>query len=63
MYADDLRTRYGGMMSLADVGEELGLGDKPTRKWLEGITAIDINGRKRYRVMDVAGKLYRNTEI
>lgn len=55
----ELRKRYGGMMSSADVGEELGRMDaKSVRKWLSGITGINVNGRLRFRVADIAAREY-----
>lgn len=60
---NELRKRYGGMMSSADVGEELGRVDpKTVRKWLSGITGINVNGRLRFRVADIAAREYECRE-
>ena len=48
----ELRKRYGGMMSSADVSEELGRVDpKTVRKWLSGIVGVNVNGRLRFRAI------------
>ena len=60
---DELRSRYGGMMTAAEVGRELGISDHTTyEKWLADVKFVRVNNRKRWRVADVAGKIYRNTE-
>ena len=60
--AEELRERYGGMMTASDVMRELGLNhDAPTTRWLEGVPAVIVNNRKRYRVSDIASKIYRES--
>ena len=60
----ELRKRYGGMMSSADVGEELGRMDpKSVRKWLSGLTGVNVNGRLRFRVADIAAREYECREV
>ena len=57
---EDLRERHGGAMTALDVGRELGLSKYTSyNAWLSDVPSIDVNGRKRYRVRDVAEKLYR----
>ena len=52
---DELRMSYGGMMTMADVGNELGIHNRDSIKdFLNGTPAYDINGRKRWRTRDVA---------
>lgn len=59
----ELRKLYGGMMSSADVGEELGrLDPKTVRKWLVGIEGVNVNGRLRFRVADIAEREYQCRE-
>ena len=59
--AQELRELYGGCMTMKDVADELGVKHKnPTKKWLADISATVINGRKRWRVVDVAKKLYES---
>ena len=57
---DDLRKRYGGMMTAAAVGRELGLTIHQYTIWLRDVNFVMVNGRKRYRVAAVAEKLYRS---
>jgi hypothetical protein len=60
---NELRKLYGGMMSAADAGEELGRVDpKTVRKWLSGISGVNVNGRLRYRVADIAAHEYHCRE-
>lgn len=56
---DELRSLYGGMMTIADVSEELGrVHFKTAQKWLSGLPAVSVNGRLRFRVADVAERMY-----
>lgn len=62
--AEDLRDRYGGMMTASDVMRELGFKhDAPTTKWLSDVPAVKINNRKKWRVNDVAAKLHRESVL
>lgn len=55
---EDIRSRYGGMLTLADVAREIGVTDrKAAQHFLRDVAAYEINGRKRYRVPDVARKI------
>lgn len=57
--ADDLRKKYGGMMTARDVGREIGVTHADSYvKYLKDVPAVIVNNRKRYRVMDVAKKIY-----
>lgn len=61
---EELRKLYGGMMSSADVAEELGRMDpKSVRKWLSGIAGVNVNGRLRFRVADIAERMYQCREV
>lgn len=57
---DELRNRYGGMMTAAAVGRELGLSIQQYTVWLRDVNFVMVNGRRRYRVAAVAEKLYRS---
>lgn len=58
----ELRDRYGGMMTAAAVGRELGLTHQYTYvAWLKDVPYVNVNGRKRYRCADVAEKIYMST--
>ena len=60
---NELRERYGGMMTALDVGRELGLRHHSAyNAWLESVPATIVNGLKRYRVAVVAEKIYKSTE-
>ena len=56
---EELRKRYGGMMSAAAVGRELGLNRAPGyTRWLDGLPYNEVNGRKKWTVRVVAQKIY-----
>ena len=56
---EELRTRYGGMMSAAAVGRELGLCKAPSyTRWLDGLPYNEVNGRKKWSVRDIARKIF-----
>lgn len=60
----ELRKLYGGMMTGADVAEELGRVDpKTARTWLKGLEGINVNGRLRFRVADIAEREYQCREV
>lgn len=57
---EDLRERYGGgMMTAIDVGRELGIKDHTSYEaWLSDVPYYIVNNRKRWRVADIAKKMY-----
>lgn len=60
-WEDELRERYGGMMTRRQIGIELGHGNN--YRWLNRFTADlraygERNGYKRFKVADVAEKIY-----
>ena len=57
--AEDLRAVYGGMLCVEDVRQELGAKDRRTaEKFVDGLSHINVNGRKKWRVYDVAKRIY-----
>ena len=55
---DDIRSRHGGMLSAAEVGREIGVQNKASvRRFLEGLPAYEVGGRRRWRIADVAKRL------
>lgn len=57
--ADELRGFYGGMLGIEDVKLELGAQDRRTaEKFLANVPYIAVNGRKKWRVGDVAMRIY-----
>ena len=61
--AAELRELYGGMMTLTDICKEMGhLDPKSARQWLSGVAGIDVNGRLRFRVADIAEREYQCRE-
>ena len=57
-YADELRTRYGGMMTLSSIAEELGNVSRTTAfRFAQDIPAVIVNGKKRFKVTEVAKKI------
>lgn len=60
--AEELRGRYGGMMTFQDVMREIGVKHHTAgEKWTADIPYTIVNGRKKWRVSDVAGKINSNT--
>lgn len=60
-YADELRHIYGGMMTVTDVMKEIGADSmKTAKKYLDTVPAYDVNGRKKYRVTDVARRVFES---
>lgn len=60
---EELRARYGGMMTAAAVGQELGLlHHKSYNAWLADVPSVLVNGRSRWRVADIAEKIFRNRQ-
>lgn len=58
-YAEDLRKRYGGLMTITDVGREIGVKDfKSIKKFLIGVPVVDVNGRPKYGVIDFARRIH-----
>ena len=61
---DELRARYGGMMTAKQVGTELGVKHHSSYEtWLADVPHTLVNGHKRWRVAHVAEKIYLNTNI
>lgn len=57
-FADELRNTYGGMLTLKQVGEVIGITHPQTiKKFAQDIPAVDINGRKKWMAADVARKI------
>lgn len=57
---DDLRARYGGMMTAIQVGRELGVKHHSAYEaWLADVPHTLVNGHKRWRVSRIAEKIYR----
>ena len=62
--AEDIRKRYGNMLTARDVGAVIGVAHyKSINKWLEGLPCFEINNRRRYSAADVARKLYEARSI
>ena len=57
--ATEMRRFYGGMLCVEDVRKELGAKDRRTaEKFMDGIPPINVNGRKKWRVGDVAKRIH-----
>jgi len=55
---DELRRTYGGMMTQEDVRTECGFNSRTSAaKFLSGIRSYEVNGRKRWRIADIAKRL------
>lgn len=62
--AEELRARYGGMIGVEEMKVELGAKDRRTaEKFLEDVSYVLVNGRKRWRVIDVAMRIYEQEVI
>lgn len=63
-FENEFRGRYGGCMTVQQVGVEISAEHPDTvKKWLEGVPFIKVNGRRKYRVADVAERFYENRGI
>lgn len=59
--AAELRSVYGGMMTAADVGTEIGVKHHSAYEaFLIGVPFYVINNRKRYKTSDIAKKIYES---
>lgn len=59
---EELRGRYGGMMSRSDVMAEIGCSSaRSTDMWLAGLPYVQVNKRKKWRVDAIAKHIYENT--
>ena len=60
--AEELRSRYGGMMTCQDIMREIGAKHHTAgERWVADIPYTIVNGRKKWRVSEVARKIYNNT--
>lgn len=58
-YEATLRERYGGMMTLRDIGEETGMSNHYSiKRFVEGLPVINVNGRAKYRTADIAARCF-----
>lgn len=59
----ELRKRYGGFMSRAEIGKEIGKSRPTVLKWIEGMRAYHFDKiTSRYDVRDVAKRIYESKE-
>ena len=57
--AEDLRRKYGGMLKVSDVCTELGYKQRRMAVvWLSDVPCYIVNNVAKYRVSDIARKLY-----
>lgn len=55
---EDLRGRYTGLMTLVDIGNELGIHYRPSIERFMGDTpAYEVNGIRKWRIQDFAKRL------
>lgn len=54
---DDIRRNYGGMLNLTAVAALLNLHRDAARKFMDGVPAYNINGRRYWTATDVARRL------
>lgn len=54
----DIEKRYGLLIGFNEVMDLLRLGRVQSNAWLDGISFIEVNGRKRWMSSDIADKLY-----
>lgn len=60
---DDIRQTYGTMLNLREATEALGWTNKrATKKFLEGVPAIDMGKEKKYMAIDIARRIYSRME-
>ena len=59
-----LRERHGGMMPLIAVAKEWGFKDADAiKEMLEGVVCVRINGKRRFRTIDIAKLEYSMQEV
>jgi hypothetical protein len=58
---EELRERYGGYLTQANLQQELGLKRTAVFYWVSDLEYTTINGMRKFRAKDVARKLYENT--
>lgn len=55
---EDLRTRHGGLLTFAEVSEEIGIKHKDTvNGFLNGLPVYRVEGKRRWRTADIARHL------
>lgn len=55
---EDLRTRHTGLMTVGQVGKELGIKKRAyIIAFMDGVPVYPLNGRRRWRIADVAKRL------
>lgn len=52
-----IKKDYGGMLTLTQVCGVLGVSRDTARKFMQGVPAYNINGRRRWSATDVARRL------
>lgn len=61
--AEELREIYGGMLGVEEIKKELGAKDRRTaEKFVGNLAFVNVNGRKKWRVGDVAMRIYEQEE-
>lgn len=59
---EELRQRYGGYMTKPEIAQELGISIPTVYKWVEGMEAFKVGRIRKYRVRDVAKRIYESKE-
>lgn len=55
--AEEIRKEYGGMLTVEQVMRLIGVSRNTAKKWLFDVPAVNINGRSKYMVSDLARKI------
>lgn len=55
--AEEIRKEYGGMLTVEQVMRLIGVSRNTAKKWLLDVPAVNINGRPKYMVSDLARKI------
>lgn len=56
----ELRERYGGYMMIPQIREELGVSEPTVRKFMDGADWFRVGRARKYRVRDVAKRIYES---
>lgn len=54
---EELRARYGGYMTIADVMQEIGCSRPTAKKYMEGVDSFSICGKVHYQTVDFAKRI------
>ena len=60
--AEQIKKEYGAMLTIRDVMAFFGFSRSSAERYLSGVDAIKVNGKKRYMATDLARKIEAGRE-